>query len=319
MPDQEQVQQTTDQIAEGADETSLAMEENRQGAMRAMQETINARSGVDSSADNEQGAEKDSGADQDAASDADAGRDEFLVSQAEQIGFTREEAESFGSDAALARAMTVVLRRMPSKAEATEEEPAKEKKSLDGLVDLKELGLEDEDYEDVKLYQAVKEMNRVYAEKLAALEQTATEGAANERERANMQMLANRVDQSIQGLGQGWGEIFGEGAIEDLEEGAPQVENRLNVWRLVQELKGIDQQRGVVREPSMLVRIAANSLFPDNTSAAIRKDIVSKAKKRQENIIEMPGRQDTRAVSDTDDQALDAVRRAMNEKGYRAG
>lgn len=280
--------------------------------------------------------------------------DAQLLADAEWYGFRPEEAKSFGSPAALRRAMTAIDRRELSAARGGEKRqtganqsqaretsaPANQDATQTAAgqtaaptIEAYKLDLDpsqfDEDSRPViaGLQGLVEFANKQHASHATALAQAqATIQQLTERLERTEQFHASvqnerfthDLDRLFDSVAEQYGELFGKGPIKDLKD-LNQVKQRNDVVNELLGLQDIDHRNG--REPMPLDRVfrrAISSLHPDKTIDLARKQVAKEVTQHRSGAVARPNQRRSAPLS-ADQEAVEAAREAFKAAGLDPG
>lgn len=225
-----------------------------------------------------------------------------LLSRAEDIGFSAEEAKEFGTAKELERALRIYERKMTQRgAMAAQVQAAPAPAALPNateamkVVEIPDLDAKEFDPAIVNGWNAMKTLVKSQREALERSQKDSQERdrsikslsdfvAQQQREQAEA-----RFDKMIDGLGDNYHELFGKGAGNGLDPKGEHIGNRRKLAESVYALALGYSQMGkrVPAEPELFKR-ALGAAFGDRAETLAQKKIAEKVQKQRSQFIGRP-------------------------------
>ena len=245
--------------------------------------------------------------------------DALLERAVGQFGMKISQAKEYGSPEELRRAMDFAARQIETRQPAVQEQPEQEKPAeqepdiFAQAAALKPLdpadGWTDEYIERDNLMRGV-------VQQLTERQQQNTgfiDDAAQQRQDEAKQRFYDKLDGAI--VASGNKELFGEGPMRDLPEGSAEIDGRLDVAFLIENvLQTHDPRRGPVPKIEELVSRAAVALHPDHFEKKTRAAIVEELKARSAQVLGTPSARPPAAIGDS--ASSDAEQERLLEEKY---
>ncbi|MFW6033479.1 MAG: hypothetical protein ACOCTI_08930, partial [Phycisphaeraceae bacterium] len=234
-----------------------------------------------------EGGEEDAGA-------GDDGFDEALLSRASEAGLSEEEARGYGSPEALKHGLSV-LEKLAGKAAdlSREQETGEDEDAFDIELDEELI-----DPDVVKTFQGMKSHFEGVVGKL--------QGRIGElEEQLGEQVMASRldrVDRTLDGMGEEYAELFGRGPRAGL--GEAEIANRQQVLETIDTLRsGYAQQGKTIPSDAELVKRAVQSEFGDKLQEITRKQLAQRTERRRRQALSRGSSREGKALS-PEEQAI---------------
>lgn len=244
--------------------------------------------------------------------------DDALVAIATDYGMTEKEARSFDSARDLEKHLLIISER---EEKSTEKTDGKEKKEAEPEKFKIELGEGEFDEDMVKsVNEALAKVVDRYegnAEKLQQ-EVDVLKGTLQKNQAA---LFITNFDKHIDSHSKAYEKELGSGPTSELEEGSPELKNRVAVIEEMDTLvAGYTLRNRTIPSDEELVRRAQNNLFGDRAAKTARKELSDKLSKRSRSSVARPNSPTKKKAPTGDKQqttkdAVEAVGALMKEKG----
>ena len=224
--------------------------------------------------------------------------DDYLLSKAEEFGFTNAEIRQFKSSGELARALSVIERKMKSltpvsnQSELKKQEKEKDEDSLD--ID----SLDPDDFSEEKMIQAAKHLDKRIRE-LENENKNLKESAVRDTQK----QIISEFDTLVSTQEGKLSELFGKGKI-DSGLSREHESNRVKLFKTFTAIGNTITENVSVKE---VLRRALAATFPDEFFSAKENEIKANITKRKELAILPPGgakKSGTQAILDEFDSIL---------------
>jgi len=224
--------------------------------------------------------------------------DDYLLSKAEEFGFTNAEIRQFKSSGELARALSVIERKMKSLPPATNQpEPKKQEKEKDeDSLDID--SLDPDDFSEEKMIQAAKHLDKRIRE-LENENKNLKESAVRDTQK----QIISEFDTLVSTQEGKLSELFGKGKI-DSGLSREHESNRVKLFKTFTAIGNTITENVPVKE---VLRRALAATFPDEFFSAKENEIKANITKRKELAILPPGgvkKSGTQAILDEFDSIL---------------
>lgn len=237
-----------------------------------------------------------------------------LVREAEQLGFSQEDIQSFGDAAGLERALVVFNRQLAARGRPDEpgtQEPEKEPQKETPKLELPEINLEEVDPEIAKYIEGQsKVIQDLYGQVqgLSGLQEQVQTLHAQEQQR-QIEAFTSTFDGFIDNLGDSWDDVFGKKA-GDPDKARADLMNEVSVLAAGYEATGREMPTA-----DDLINRALRSLHGDRFQNLARKELNGKLKQRARQGIARPSNRKATDMT-PEDRAARAVAEKMAEKGF---
>jgi hypothetical protein len=228
--------------------------------------------------------------------------DDYLLSKAEEFGFTNAEIRQFKSSGELARALSVIERKMKSLTPASNQpEPKKQEKEKDeDLFDID--SLDPDDFSEEKMIQAVKSIKSHFDKRVRELEDE-NKNVKESAVRDTQKQIISEFDTLVSTQEGKLSELFGKGKI-DSGLSREHESNRVKLFKTFTAIGNTITENVPVKE---VLRRALAATFPDEFFSAKENEIKANITKRKELAILPPGgvkKSGTQAILDEFDSIL---------------
>ena len=163
---------------------------------------------------------------------------------------------------------------------------------------------------DEELLAPLKKMNDFYKGKLGEAMESVKKVEQQMQQRAQME-YEQQFENSVNGLTDEWGSLFGKGAIEDIKE--TQFDNRKKLFTTISRVNELDKQKGATRSMAKVINDALAIEFKDKIKEGERKRIMKSAKKR--TATHKPNSTEVKPGVDDEDDAINFIRDGLREMG----
>lgn len=206
-----------------------------------------------------------------------------LIDKAVELGFTEEEAKSFGDNGKLDNVIKVFNKREPKEVKEVKDDPP--------AIEKFELDLSEEDY-DEDFVKTINNMNEHYAQQL---EKVTGQLSARDKlieeivdgiDARNESDFSERFDSWVSNLGGQYHDLLGKGPTASLKASGSEAKNRDAIRDEMEVLAaGYDQVGRDIPQESELFRRALQSVFGETVS---RKNLNGKIQKRRSQMTNRP-------------------------------
>lgn len=228
--------------------------------------------------------------------------DDYLLSKAEEFGFTNAEIRQFKSSGELARALSVIERKVKSLTPVSNQsEPKKQEKVKDeDLFDID--SLDPNDFSEEKMIQAVKSIKSHFDKRVRELEDE-NKNFKESAVRDTQKQIISEFDTLVSTQEGKLSELFGKGKI-DSGLSREHESNRVKLFKTFTAIGNTISENVPVKE---VFRRALAATFPDEFFSAKENEIKANITKRKEVAIMPPGgvkKSGTQAILDEFDSIL---------------
>jgi len=236
--------------------------------------------------------------------------DAGLVAKAAALGISKEDAQLFGTDERLQKAVDSLQARVARAVQdATKPKPEPFK-----------VKLSKEDYDD-NVVNAFEEMNAHYKERIDGLEATVQELKADggkDREAREQTEFVGWFDKTVESLGKNYEPLLGKGTADALDEKSEAYLNRQKVSKRMNWLAaGYEEDNQPVPDRYLLFEEAMASVFYNKLSELARKELIDRLNKRKGLIINRPSHREASEVEvDPEQRAVNEVARKLQSYGH---
>jgi len=236
--------------------------------------------------------------------------DAGLVAKAAALGISKEDAQLYGTDERLQKAVDSLQGRIAQAvqdAKKPKPEPFKVKLSKD-------------DY-DENVVNAFEEMNTFYQKQLDELRTEVRQMKGDgEKDRDAQEQVAfvGWFDKKVESLGRNYEALLGKGNADALDGKSEHFLNRQSVSKRMNWLEaGYEEDNQPVPDRDRLFEEALASVFYNKLSELARKELVDRLNKRKGLIINKPThREASDVVIDPEQRAVNEVARKLHAYGH---
>ena len=235
--------------------------------------------GSDAVGENDEGSGEGSGSDGGSGANKEAPKPpvigDYAVTQAIHAGFSEEEAKSFGSEKALARAV-----EMLQDARDAAVKPEDKKATKGPLDDLPDLDPEIYGEEAIKILNAMKETIKAQQEQLDGYKEVSQQ-ALQQQENVAAREIEQWFDKSVESLGKDFEVALGKGGYGSLDRGSSQFAKRDAIANQMAIVMSGYQARGLQPPPrDKVFESVAQMVLADEYQVVRERKITEKLAKR---------------------------------------
>jgi len=291
------------QTQELTDESALATQQEKpEEAYDWDDDSLDAEDVAETTEETPTDAAEETSSGEDTATDDDAGAgDDDLIAAAEQMGIKPEVAKQLPEEA---------LRKLVGRAE---EKPAEGKEEAETKEEDEEFELTFEDPDLApEIVEKLKALNKHYSAKVKALNGNVKQlvGYIQAQERAAFEM---RFDAWVEGLGDGFKPVLGEGRGYKMPRDSKEFRNRIKVLEKMDQLIAGSKVQNPDHEK--IFHEAVNAVFGDRIRKQTEDKLAASVKKRQGQMLSRPTHRPTGTKRSAEAEAKEFVRDFMKSAG----
>lgn len=248
--------------------------------------------------------------------------DPELLSIAKDLGYSEDEARSFGNTAMLQRALEMVNKAFEWSQQAAPK-PADEKKGDEKPED-PEYEVELGENWDEDLVNQFKKLNDHYKGKTKKMEtqfaelQQKFDAVVSHVARQQTEAIVREVDGMIGKLGDEWKDVLGEGPSGEIDPNSQQAKNRLELMDEMEiEARILQEKYKGKRQPRLddLFERALNKKYGNHQRKIAAKEISNKLTKRKKQAVGRATHRRSDKEMTPEERATASVSELMREKG----
>lgn len=250
-----------------------------------------------------------------------SGLPESLVTHARAMGLSEQDIESFGSAAALERALGAIDRRIGDigrRAVQASQQQFQQRADQKPKPDKFSVKFKDPDSIDPEVREMLENLNEHYHRQTVEM-RSMMELATQEAQALKAEARAGELVKTIHAMGPAFVKMFGEGDPRALQPGSEQYQNLSEVLQQAGIME-IGYQHANIPVPSFseLFRRAANSVFGDRVKETVRAELTaSLGKDRKKRLTAVGSRRKAgeAPVQDARAKGEAFIERFMRERG----